>query len=1139
MFQNNNQIGTASTNTFNITGLTAGTSYSYTVLAYDAVGNSSSQSQSLSVTTQQPAVVQPTPTPTPTPINNSQNGLILKYDFDEGSGSTIGDSSGNGYNASLSTGASSPVWVGGRVGQAVLLDGIDDFVQFSQLSAFSNLNSVTVSAWVYPKTVWSSQEPFIYNNTYGQSGFGLGGMWDGTATSRVLINGTTYDFQGISAPPVDQWTHIAFTYDSTTNKVYFFKNSIPSTAKIGPGVSIVSPTIPFAIGKSRSEYFKGFIDDVRIYNRALTPTEIASIYSGVATSNPGSSDTTAPSVPTNIASSNIANTSVTISWTPSTDNVGISGYKIYRNNVQMAVVTSGNSYTDSGLTAGSTYLYQVSAVDTSGNISNLSNPITITTTGQSATSFGTTQIPLPHVIQGRQGYSAQNIMWKDNAGTVHIINSFGGADVQGNEKAYLHYINTSTGASALVEGGMCSMGRNSIYDPIHNKFYWYGEYCSYQTGGSFNEFDPVTMTNIVIRNGGTTWYGGQSMALGEDGKIYFTAIHSGAPSHLYSYDPVVSVSSWKDLGIIYDISNANSPSLYVDKTHAYVEWGENTSNNYSRLVVRPLADGGTWYEVKYDDGLLVPANKVYISIDSATKKPYVYRDTGTGVKYYWLENGNAILITGTKPNSGYQNEIDLNYKHHISMMGYGNYNQFVSVFGYDMNWDNVLPNIANPVSTVHYGPHSTWNYPISGYKTSSLRYSGPWYDLSVMSIEPYQGVNKFFALGDVTTFYDYVKQVITTPIAGLPSTSIYTTLKVPASLTPSGTDEIYYAGYPNQVYRWIPTQTVSSRQAGTNPIRVITSEHMNYRYYLDYDSEGKIWIGGDMCGATAGCIDYGGVAWYDPKTVLSGEMFAGIWTGGNPPATGNAIKFTSLTTSNNRSKVVVSSNDGKLTVINALTKTIEGTYTLGVSAFMKEVSNDQVLGITTNTDPAGPRVFLFRPSDRTMIIAPKSIGVVGNIFGGSDGRFARMEFKPELGPDGYVWIYVDNKVYRVNPSTLSFQYVITDNTAARKLKWSNNGVDLISFGPNNVNYFPNILNLSSTQLSNIQSQTNPYIPTPSPTPVTPTSPTPTPVITDSDLDGISNTLDKCPYTPTGVTVNNYGCALPLTTKFTTSVNLSN
>ena len=804
-------------------------------------------------------------------------GLILYYPFDEGTGTAITDGSGNNYSGTLTVGASTPAWVGGRLGQAISFDGVDDFVQANQAGQLDSLTAVTVSAWVYPMASWGRAVPYIANQVTGNTeGFGIGGSWDGTASSRVYVGVQAYDFSGVAEPTVGQWTHIAFTYDTATSKMIFYKNAV-AKEKTVTGITIPASVQPFRVGKSmgtdgNSYKFNGFIDDVRVYNRALTAAELSAVYSGVPIPVQNPSDTTAPTTPDGLTSSNIANTAATISWNPATDAVGVTGYKIYRNNVQVSVVSSGTSYTDNGLTIASTYLYQVAAFDAAGNTSSLSNSLTITTTGAVANSFGTTQINLPATVQGRQAYAAQNMMWKDPSGVVHIINSFGGADVNGNEKAYLHYINTGTGASALVEGGMCSMGRANIYDPVHNKLYWYGEYCSYQYGGSFNEFDPVTMTNTVIRSGGSEWWSGQSLTLGQDNKIYFTAIHSNAPSRLYSYDPAVGASSWKDLGVIYDASNGNSPSVFVDTTHAYVAWGDSTSNNYMHLMVRPLADGGTWSEFNFGDGITV-ANRtnMWISVENGTKRPFLYRNTNAGIKYYWLQNGSAVF-TNTVPFEGYNGAGDLNRRNMISMMGYGNYNVFVSAFGYDMNWDGVIPNLANPVSTVSYGPHSTWNYPTSGFQTSSLRYNGPWYNLPVSALAPTQGDNRFLAIGDVTTLYDYGRQSIT-PVPILPPISAYTALRVPAALTPSGTDEVYISGYPNRIMRWIPTQSLSGVQANTNPINFVTSEHMNYRYALEYDANGTIWVGGDACGATSGCIDYGGVAWYNPSSKTSGEIF--------------------------------------------------------------------------------------------------------------------------------------------------------------------------------------------------------------------------------------------------------------------------
>jgi chitodextrinase len=89
-------------------------------------------------------------------------------------------------------------------------------------------------------------------------------------------------------------------------------------------------------------------------------------------------DTTPPSVPSNLTASAISPSQINLTWSASTDNVAVAGYKVYRNGTQIATPTS-NSYQDSGLTAGATYTYSVSAYDTSGNNSNQSSSVSATT----------------------------------------------------------------------------------------------------------------------------------------------------------------------------------------------------------------------------------------------------------------------------------------------------------------------------------------------------------------------------------------------------------------------------------------------------------------------------------------------------------------------------------------------------------------------------------------------------------------------------------------------------------------------------------------------------------------------------------------------------------------------------------------
>ena len=114
-------------------------------------------------------------------------------------------------------------------------------------------------------------------------------------------------------------------------------------------------------------------------------------------------DTTAPSVPTGLVKTANTLTSINFSWTASTDNVGVTGYKVYRGGVQIATGAS-TSFSDTGLTPGTSFPYTVAAFDAAGNTSNQSTAGTFSTladttppsvpTGLSASGQTATTIPL-------------------------------------------------------------------------------------------------------------------------------------------------------------------------------------------------------------------------------------------------------------------------------------------------------------------------------------------------------------------------------------------------------------------------------------------------------------------------------------------------------------------------------------------------------------------------------------------------------------------------------------------------------------------------------------------------------------------------------------------------------------------------
>ncbi|HEX5404888.1 MAG TPA: cellulose binding domain-containing protein [Pseudonocardiaceae bacterium] len=89
-------------------------------------------------------------------------------------------------------------------------------------------------------------------------------------------------------------------------------------------------------------------------------------------------DTQAPSTPTGLAVTGTTATSASLSWSPSTDNVGVTGYQVFRGGT-MVGTTAGTSFTDTGLTAATMYGYTVKAVDAAGNVSAASAAVTATT----------------------------------------------------------------------------------------------------------------------------------------------------------------------------------------------------------------------------------------------------------------------------------------------------------------------------------------------------------------------------------------------------------------------------------------------------------------------------------------------------------------------------------------------------------------------------------------------------------------------------------------------------------------------------------------------------------------------------------------------------------------------------------------
>jgi prepilin-type N-terminal cleavage/methylation domain-containing protein len=198
-----------------------------------------------------------------------QRGLIGYWNFDEGSGTSVSDSSGNANTGTL---INAPAWVTGKIGNALSFNGSNTYVS---LGALSNPNAVTFFAWVNPTVGYSSSHNTIiaeigtqYLSLNSNKGF-LSGRID---TIQRSTGGNTLIAGG-------GWHLVVGTWSSATGafNVYLDGNldgsATFSGSALGTGVSTF-------IGQSTSGglFFNGIIDDVRVYNRALSAAEIQAIY---------------------------------------------------------------------------------------------------------------------------------------------------------------------------------------------------------------------------------------------------------------------------------------------------------------------------------------------------------------------------------------------------------------------------------------------------------------------------------------------------------------------------------------------------------------------------------------------------------------------------------------------------------------------------------------------------------------------------------------------------------------------------------------------------------------------------------------------------------------------------------------------
>jgi hypothetical protein len=203
-------------------------------------------------------------------------GLVGWWKLDENSGTTAADSSGNGNNGTLSGGT----WqtAGGKIAGALHLNAFD--VVNCGAAASLNTPSVTVAFWMKPDSL-GNVIPVDKLPTTGSVGYAVKLRDTGTIWFRVgAEGGPALDVYGGSNIYTNgAWTHVACTFDSSSGAMRMYINGVVESHQPTFAVTLNASNTTFRMG-STVEQYAGLLDDVRVYDHALTSNEVVTVMAG-------------------------------------------------------------------------------------------------------------------------------------------------------------------------------------------------------------------------------------------------------------------------------------------------------------------------------------------------------------------------------------------------------------------------------------------------------------------------------------------------------------------------------------------------------------------------------------------------------------------------------------------------------------------------------------------------------------------------------------------------------------------------------------------------------------------------------------------------------------------------------------------
>jgi hypothetical protein len=216
------------------------------------------------------------------------NGLVGYWSFEEAGGTVAIDSSGYWNNGVVQAGAT---WSEGKIGSALHFSGTpDSFVQVPSSASLNVSTGLTISAWINSEDTEGARDIVSKWDDETQEWSYIFKDWNESDRLSIELSKSIYvdlaSLQGRSPIIPGQWIHVATTYDAATRELRLYFNGELDARSVTGGASIRSSRTDLSIGAGgffpaanmAGEAFAGLIDEVRIYNRALSETEMQTLY---------------------------------------------------------------------------------------------------------------------------------------------------------------------------------------------------------------------------------------------------------------------------------------------------------------------------------------------------------------------------------------------------------------------------------------------------------------------------------------------------------------------------------------------------------------------------------------------------------------------------------------------------------------------------------------------------------------------------------------------------------------------------------------------------------------------------------------------------------------------------------------------